>query len=83
MLETIDAGKPISDTVGLDMPETAACIRWHAEAIDKLYGQVAPAPADVVATITREPIGVVGADRAVELPGPDGGMEARAGARDG
>src|SRR6187455_3879191 len=61
LVETIDAGKPISDTVGLDMPETAACIRWHAEAIDKLYGQVAPAPEGIVATITREPVGVVGA----------------------
>ena len=38
------------------MPETAACIRWHAEATDKLYGQVAPAPEGVVATITREPV---------------------------
>jgi gamma-glutamyl-gamma-aminobutyraldehyde dehydrogenase len=61
LIETIDAGKPIADTVGLDMPETAACIRWHAEAIDKLYGQVAPAPEGTVATITREPVGVVGA----------------------
>jgi 4-(gamma-glutamylamino)butanal dehydrogenase len=61
IIETLDAGKPITDTVGLDMPETAACIRWHAEAIDKLYGQVAPAPEGVVATITREPVGVVAA----------------------
>ncbi len=61
LIETIDAGKPIADTVGLDMPETAACIRWHAEAADKLYGQVAPSPEGTVATITREPVGVVGA----------------------
>lgn len=61
LIETIDSGKPISDTVGLDVPETANCIRWHAEAADKLYGQVAPAPEGVVATITREPCGVVGA----------------------
>src|SRR6478752_3110300 len=61
LVETIDAGKPISDTVGLDMPETAACIRWHAEAADKLYGQVAPSPEGTIATITREPCGVVGA----------------------
>jgi 4-(gamma-glutamylamino)butanal dehydrogenase len=61
LVETIDAGKPISDTVGLDMPETAACIRWHAEATDKLYGQVAPSPEGTVATITREPVGVVAA----------------------
>jgi gamma-glutamyl-gamma-aminobutyraldehyde dehydrogenase len=61
LIETIDAGKPISDTVGLDMPESATCIRWHAEAADKLYGQVAPSPEGTVATITREPVGVVGA----------------------
>lgn len=61
LIETIDAGKPIADTVGLDMPETATCIRWHAEAADKLYGQVAPSPEGTIATITREPCGVVGA----------------------
>ena len=61
LIETIDAGKPITDTVGLDMPETANCIRWHAEATDKVYGQVAPSPEGTIATITREPVGVVGA----------------------
>lgn len=61
LIETLDAGKPITDTIRLDMPETATCIRWHAEAIDKLYGQVAPSPESTVATITREPLGVVGA----------------------
>src|SRR4029079_10629707 len=44
LIETIDAGKPITDTVGLDVPETASCIRWHAEGADKVYGQVAPSP---------------------------------------
>ena len=61
LIETIDAGKPISDTIGLDVPETASCIRWHAEASDKIYGQVAPSPEGTIATITREPVGVVGA----------------------
>ncbi len=61
LVETLDAGKPVTDTIGLDVPETAGCIRWHAEATDKLYGQVAPSPEGTVATITREPVGVVGA----------------------
>ena len=61
LVETIDAGKPISDTVGLDMPETAACIRWHAEAIDKLYGQVAPSPEGSSRRSPGRPVGVVGA----------------------
>ena len=60
LLETIDSGKPIGDTIGIDVPETAHCIRWHAEAADKLYGQVAPSPEGTVATVTREPLGVVG-----------------------
>ncbi|MFN8631682.1 MAG: aldehyde dehydrogenase [Chloroflexota bacterium] len=61
IIETLDSGKPIADTSTVDIIETANCIRWHAEAGDKLYGQVAPAPEGIVATITREPVGVVGA----------------------
>ncbi len=61
LVETLDSGKPIGDTATVDIIETANCIRWHAEATDKLYGQVAPAPEGIVATITREPVGVVGA----------------------
>ena len=59
--ETLDSGKPIVDVRALDIPDTAATIRWHAEAIDKLYGQVAPTGPSAVAMIVREPAGVVGA----------------------
>lgn len=59
--ESLDAGKPISDTLELDIPDTADCIRWHAEAIDKVYDQVAPTGSDSVAMVVREPAGVVGA----------------------
>jgi len=61
LTESLDAGKPLSDTRSLDIPETAACIRWHAEAIDKLYDQVAPTGPGAVAMVVREPAGVVGA----------------------
>ena len=61
LVESLDAGKPISDCLALDIPETASCIRWHAEAIDKVYDQVAPTPDNVLAMIVREPVGVVGA----------------------
>jgi acyl-CoA reductase-like NAD-dependent aldehyde dehydrogenase len=61
LLETLDMGKPIRDALQVDVPATARCIRWYAEAIDKIYGEVAPTAADVLATITREPLGVVGA----------------------
>jgi len=60
-IETLDVGKPISDTRSLDIPDSAATIRWHAEATDKLYDQVAPTGPGAVAMIVREPLGVVGA----------------------
>jgi gamma-glutamyl-gamma-aminobutyraldehyde dehydrogenase len=61
VMEAIDAGKPIADCLGIDVPETANCIRWHAEAQDKLYDQIAPSAPNAVGLIVREPIGVVGA----------------------
>jgi gamma-glutamyl-gamma-aminobutyraldehyde dehydrogenase len=39
----------------------ARCIAWYAEAVDKVYGEVAPTPASALALVTREPMGVVGA----------------------
>jgi gamma-glutamyl-gamma-aminobutyraldehyde dehydrogenase len=61
LTESLDAGKPLSDTKALDIPDTAACIRWHGEAIDKIYDQVAPTDHGVVGLVVREPVGVVGA----------------------
>ncbi|TCT03354.1 aldehyde dehydrogenase [Paralcaligenes ureilyticus] len=61
LLETLDMGKPIGDALLYDLPETANCFAWYAEAIDKQYDEIAPTGADVLATITREPVGVVAA----------------------
>lgn len=61
LLEALEAGKPIGECLALDIPESAACIRWHAEASDKRYDALSPSGPNVVSMITREPIGVVGA----------------------
>ncbi|MGH8323264.1 MAG: aldehyde dehydrogenase family protein, partial [Steroidobacteraceae bacterium] len=61
LLETLDMGKPIRDSLSVDIPGSANCIRWYAEAIDKVYDEVAPTGSDTLALITREPMGVVGA----------------------
>lgn len=61
VMEALDAGKPVSDCIDIDVPETANCIRWHGEAQDKLYDQIAPTARDAVALIVREPVGVVAA----------------------
>ncbi|CFM90453.1 aldehyde dehydrogenase [Bordetella pertussis] len=54
-------GKPIRDALAFDLPETARCYAWYGEAIDKRYDEIAPTGADALATITREPLGVVAA----------------------
>ncbi|WP_370273628.1 aldehyde dehydrogenase [Pseudooceanicola nitratireducens] len=60
VMESLDSGKTIYDCETVDIPETIHCIKWHAEAIDKIYDQVAPASDDHIAMVLREPIGVVG-----------------------
>jgi gamma-glutamyl-gamma-aminobutyraldehyde dehydrogenase/4-guanidinobutyraldehyde dehydrogenase/NAD-dependent aldehyde dehydrogenase len=59
LLESLDMGKPISDAMGYDAPATARCIQWNAEAIDKVYDEVAPVTEDALALVTREALGVV------------------------
>jgi 4-guanidinobutyraldehyde dehydrogenase/NAD-dependent aldehyde dehydrogenase len=61
LLETLDMGKPITDSLKVDVPGAARCLQWYAEAIDKVYDQVAPTGPGALALITREPLGVVGA----------------------
>jgi acyl-CoA reductase-like NAD-dependent aldehyde dehydrogenase len=61
LLETLDMGKPIRDSLSVDVPATARCLRWYAEAVDKIYDEVAPTGPGALALITREPVGVVGA----------------------
>jgi 4-guanidinobutyraldehyde dehydrogenase / NAD-dependent aldehyde dehydrogenase len=61
LLETLNMGKPIADSLKIDIPGAARCIQWYAEAIDKVYDQVAPTGPGALALITREPLGVVGA----------------------
>ncbi|MFQ3788334.1 aldehyde dehydrogenase [Halomonas sp. A29] len=60
LIDTLDMGKPVSSSLG-DMAGAIACIRYQAECIDKLYGEVAPTGEDSLALVLREPIGVVAA----------------------
>jgi len=61
LLETLDMGKPISDSLAVDIPGSAEAICWSAEATDKLYDEVAPTPRSQLGLVTREPVGVVAA----------------------
>ena len=61
LLETRDVGKPISNSVAVDVANCADCIEYYAEFADKLYDEVAPTGPNDTALIRREPLGVVGA----------------------
>lgn len=61
LLETLDMGKPIRDSLAVDLPLSAQCIDWYAEAIDKLYDEIAPTAPTALSLIRREPLGVVAA----------------------
>ncbi|MBD9577748.1 aldehyde dehydrogenase [Pseudomonas sp. PDM23] len=60
LLETLDMGKPIGHALATDVPGAANAIRWSAEAIDKVYGEIAATAEDQLGLVTREAVGVVG-----------------------
>ncbi|AXI80365.1 aldehyde dehydrogenase [Peterkaempfera bronchialis] len=61
LLESVDMGKPYTDALAVDLRVTVQALDFYAEAADKRYDEVAPTGPDTLATITREPLGVVGA----------------------
>ncbi|HSI61310.1 MAG TPA: aldehyde dehydrogenase [Ideonella sp.] len=61
LLESLDMGKPIQYALAVDVAATARTIAWYAEAVDKVYDEIAPTSDSALALITREPMGVIGA----------------------
>ena len=61
LLDSMDMGKTVEDAATVDVPGSALFFQWYAEAIDKIYDQVAPTGPGDLALITREALGVVGA----------------------
>lgn len=61
LLDSLDMGKLVTDAVTVDAPGSAHFFQWYAEAIDKVYDEVAPTGPGDLALISRVPLGVVGA----------------------
>jgi 4-(gamma-glutamylamino)butanal dehydrogenase len=61
VLESLDVGKPITNALKGDVPQTARTLRYYAEALDKVYGEVGPETADRFSFAVHEPLGVIGA----------------------
>lgn len=61
LLDSLDMGKLVTDAATVDVPGSAHFFQWYAEAIDKLYDEVAPTGPGDLALVRRVPLGVVGA----------------------
>jgi len=61
LLESLDMGKPVGDALSVDVAASVRCMAWTGEALDKIYGEVAPTGPGELGLVTREPLGVVGA----------------------
>lgn len=60
LLETRDTGHPLRDTVGLDVPRTAATFRYFGGMADKFQGTVVPVEQGFLDYVVPEPLGVIG-----------------------
>ncbi len=55
-----DNGTEIAMAYKAEPLSAAGTIRYYAEAIDKVFGEIAPTPHDILALVHHEPLGVVG-----------------------
>ncbi len=60
LLETLDTGKPITHSYEHDLAGVINCVRWYAEGLDKIYGEIPNTHQGALALVRREPIGVIG-----------------------
>ncbi|WP_407492808.1 aldehyde dehydrogenase [Pseudooceanicola sp. MF1-13] len=56
-----DNGTEIGMAINAEPRSAIGTIRYYAEALDKIYGEIAPTDPSVLALVHREPVGVVGA----------------------
>ena len=56
-----DNGTEINMAIKAEPGSAAGTIRYYAEALDKIYGEIAATPSDILGMIHKEPVGVVGA----------------------
>ncbi|WP_131195253.1 aldehyde dehydrogenase [Lichenihabitans psoromatis] len=61
LLETLDVGKVIGNSLAVDVPFCADCVQYYAELADKMMDEVAPVGPKDLAILRREPLGVVAA----------------------
>jgi aldehyde dehydrogenase (NAD+) len=59
-LESLDNGKPYTDSLNIDVPLTVKCYRYFAGWCDKVMGKTIPIDGEYFCYTRHEPVGVVG-----------------------
>ncbi len=59
-LETLDNGKPYSESSTADLPLAIDCLRYYAGYADKIHGKTVPIRGNHLCYTKREPVGVAG-----------------------
>jgi len=59
-LETLDNGKPYSESLNVDLALGVKCVRYYAGWADKIQGKTCPVDGSFMSFTKHEPVGVVG-----------------------
>ena len=59
-LESLNNGKPITETRNVDLPLAIECFEYYAGLADKIHGETIPVNGNYLNYTLREPVGVVG-----------------------
>ncbi|MEX0682751.1 MAG: aldehyde dehydrogenase family protein [Dehalococcoidia bacterium] len=58
--DAIDAGKPVTNSLRVDIPAAVDCFEYYAGWADKLHGETVPVRAPAFTYLLRQPVGVIG-----------------------
>ena len=70
-----DNGTEINMAFKAEALSAAGTFRYYAEALDKIYGEIAPTADNVLGLVHRAPVGCRGGHRSLELPADDRRLE--------
>ena len=59
-IDALDAGKPVTNSLRVDIPAAIDCFEYYGGWADKLHGETVPVRAPAFTYLVRQPVGVVG-----------------------
>jgi acyl-CoA reductase-like NAD-dependent aldehyde dehydrogenase len=59
-IDAIDAGKPVTNSLRVDIPAAVDCFEYYAGWADKIHGETVPVRGPMFTYLLRQPVGVVG-----------------------